>query len=494
MQLRTLGAIRQSKRKDASESPETQRRSYRKWTEDHGAVIVGEVLDIGVSAEISPFKRRGLGSWLTDPDKLARWDVLAVWKVDRLVRDMTHFYGELVPELARLGKRVVAASEGIDTDSSHDAEIMFKVYSAQEELKKIRDRARESRARLREAARWAGGPIPYGTVSVDRPEGGKTLVVDEESLGWIMTMRDILREGGNPNTVSAYLNEEEVPTPLNRSERLMGRTPKKVRLWTRTQVCQVLQSRHLLGELQHKGQTVRRDDGSAVMQMPTPVLTRSEWDELQVLTRRNARGPGKSNRKGGSMLLHVAYCNSCGRPMYYQVGRNGHPDTYRCSRVATASRKDCFAVEFPADLLEDFVGEMFLGQYGDVEIIERSAVALVDYDSQINEVDEKIDTLAGNLALLPAAGRAAERARANLVKLEGEREELVALSKQAQGVKLTHTGRTFGQDWAAANPEGRGNLLRRHGITVMVQKQRQRRKRAEDVFFPDFLRIDFPNL
>ncbi|MGW3992235.1 recombinase family protein [Amycolatopsis sp. NPDC004772] len=493
MQLRVLGAIRQSKRKDHSESPETQRLSYRAWIASHpGGVLVHETQDVGVSASISPFKRRELGPWLTDPDKLATWDVLVVWKVDRLVRDMTHFYGELVPEMARLGKRVVAASEGIDTDSSHDAEIMFKVYSAQEELKKIRHRATESRARLRESARWAGGPIPYGTKPVKRPEGGKTLVVDEESLGWIVTMRDVLREGGNPNTVANYLNQEGVPTPLTRHEALMGRTPK-VRFWTRTQVCQLLQSRHLLGELLHKGGTVRREDGSAVMLMPTPVLTRPEWDELQTLTRRGARGP-KTNRKGGSMLLHVAYCNSCGRPMYYQVGRNSHPDTYYCSRKTRASRPDCFAVEFPAALLEDFVGEMFLGQYGGVEIVERSAVALVDYDSQINEVDEKIDTLTDNLALLPANGRAAERARENLVKLEGERAELIKLSKEAQGVKVTHTGRTFGQEWLKADPEGRGALLRRHGITVMVQRKRQRRKRPEDLVFPDFLRIDFPGV
>jgi DNA invertase Pin-like site-specific DNA recombinase len=492
MQLKVLVGIRQSKRKEASESPETQRRACLAWIGQHQAVLVGEALDIGVSASISPFDRRDLGPWLSDPDKLAQWDVLLVWKIDRLVRSMIHFYGELVPKTIPLGKRVVSASEGIDTDSSHDAEIMFKVYSAQEELKKIRHRATESRARLRESARWPGGPLPYGTIPVSRPEGGKALAVDETALNWIMVMRDILREGGNPNTVATFLNQEGVPTPLMRHEEIMGRTPK-VRFWTRSQVCQMLQSRHLLGELQHRGETVRRDDGSPVMMMSTPVLTRPEWDELQVLTRRNARGP-KKNRKGGSMLLHVAYCNSCGRPMYYQIGRNGHPDTYYCSRRTRAARPDCFAVEFPADLLEEFVGEMFLSEYGDTEIVERSAVALVDYDSQIRELDEKIDSLVGNLELLPPSGRAAERARANLAKLEGQREELVQLAQQAQGVRVTHTGRTFGQAWVEATAEERGALLRRHGITVMVQKQRTRRKRPDDLIFPDFLRIDFPNL
>src|SRR5690606_41110168 len=85
-----LAAIRQTRWKELSESPDHQRRAIEAYARRTGDALVAEAQDIGVSATISPFDRKSLGPWLTDPKKLAQWDVVAVWKVDRAVRDMTH--------------------------------------------------------------------------------------------------------------------------------------------------------------------------------------------------------------------------------------------------------------------------------------------------------------------------------------------------------------------------------------------------------------------
>lgn len=44
-----------------------------------------------MSGSISPFDRKDLGPWLTDPEKISLWDAIIVAKLDRLTRNLFDF-------------------------------------------------------------------------------------------------------------------------------------------------------------------------------------------------------------------------------------------------------------------------------------------------------------------------------------------------------------------------------------------------------------------
>lgn len=462
--MQVLAGIRQSKRRDLSESPETQRKDIKAWSAGLGHTPMGEAVDIGVSASVSPFKRPQLGPWLTDPELLAQWDILAVWKVDRVVRSLAHFYGELVPELERLGKKVVAVTEGIDTSSSSTIEVAMRVSFAQDELKKLKDRSQSSRARLRENARWHGG-IPYfGYVAVKTPLGVK-LAIDEEAQDVIHTVLDLLRRGYNLNYICGYLNQEGVLTAWDRHAVNMGRAPKG-RPWRRATLEQMLERRTLMGQMAHEKELIRDDLGNPV-QFGEPILTPVEWHEIQELIKQ----PAKSYRqKSSAPLLRIAYCNACGKPMYqHPPGPKDPIRRYYCSSMSVKPRVGCEASSFPAEELEAMVEEMYLDEFGDDEIVTVSAVARVDYDSKIRVLDEKIANLAAGLGAL-SQGAGFDAVTTELNRVQAERAELVEAARQRQGVEYTRTGRTYRQEWESSSAERRLELLREHQVYAMVQR------------------------
>ena len=52
----------------------------RKWADDEGHEVIAVTEDV-VSGRSDPFKRDGLGPWLTRPELVAQWDLLVVSKL-----------------------------------------------------------------------------------------------------------------------------------------------------------------------------------------------------------------------------------------------------------------------------------------------------------------------------------------------------------------------------------------------------------------------------
>lgn len=85
-QPRALSAVRLSVETDETTSPGRQRAANEGAAASVGARIIGEAVDLGVSAsKTTPFERPELGPWLAQPDS---FDVLCFWRFDRAVRSM----------------------------------------------------------------------------------------------------------------------------------------------------------------------------------------------------------------------------------------------------------------------------------------------------------------------------------------------------------------------------------------------------------------------
>lgn len=472
-----LGVIRQSKRKEQSESPEVQRRAIQRWADDNGHTIVGWAIDLGVSASVAPDRRRELGPWLKDPLRLAQWQILAGWKVDRVVRSMKHWYGELIPALEKVGKHAVSVTENINTLTSSAMEVGFRVMMAQEELDKLKSRARGTREGLRLAAKWHGGKAPFGTIPVKTDDGWK-LGPDPDAVEIIETWMDMLELGNTPNYLATFSNQESYLTALDRHEKRMKRKVKH-RAWRRTTIVNILSSRHLLGQQTHKGEIVRGEDGRP-LQYGVELVDRARWERIQPLLpepRRKGedtkeipyKKPKVYAKAGTARLRQVAFCIACGRPLYRHGPTPRDIRRYICARDSIGA-KDCKAVSVPAEVLEAMVEEMYLSHFGHREIVELEATALVDYETKMKDLGEQIENVIESLPLL-RKGPARDKTITALNRLQAEHDELTEAQQRQQGVKYINTGRTYGQEWVTATEEQKSYALQKHGVVVMVQRK-----------------------
>src|SRR5690606_32501471 len=113
MTTRALAVVRLSVLSDCSTSPVRQLEDCTILIRSRGWEHVGTAEDLDVSAtKYSPFNRPELGQWLTD-DPPEPWDVLVVWRLDRLIRSSRDL-AELLAWCEDRGKGFVSATEGFD--------------------------------------------------------------------------------------------------------------------------------------------------------------------------------------------------------------------------------------------------------------------------------------------------------------------------------------------------------------------------------------------
>ena len=85
--MRVLIAARLSKKKDkqAGHGIETQDERAREWAELGGHTVVGVAADTA-SGIVAPWNRKNLKPWVTDPVRMASYDAIVAYKMDRLSR------------------------------------------------------------------------------------------------------------------------------------------------------------------------------------------------------------------------------------------------------------------------------------------------------------------------------------------------------------------------------------------------------------------------
>src|SRR5690606_11318181 len=113
MTTRALAAVRLSVLSDSSTSRGRRVEHGTNRVRARGWEHAGTAEDPDVSAtKYSPFNRPELGQWLTD-DPPEPWDVLVVWRLDRLIRSSRDL-AELLAWCEDRGKGFVSATEGFD--------------------------------------------------------------------------------------------------------------------------------------------------------------------------------------------------------------------------------------------------------------------------------------------------------------------------------------------------------------------------------------------
>jgi site-specific DNA recombinase len=156
-ETRILAALRLSRDTDESTSIERQREQVRAWARSRdSASVVGEAVDSDVSGTVPAMEREGLGPYLREP-LASTWEVLVVSKLDRLTRNVADFMA-VVDWANQHGKVIVSLVESFDLGTPYGRFVATIMAAfAEMERERIRERCRESYARLRGTGRGAAG-------------------------------------------------------------------------------------------------------------------------------------------------------------------------------------------------------------------------------------------------------------------------------------------------------------------------------------------------
>ena len=154
MTARPLRAAIYARVSTFDQEPENQLQELRRYVEARGWTAT-EYVDEGVSG--AKESRPALDRLLRDA-KRRRLDVLIVWKLDRLGRNLRHLI-LLLDELTALGVAFVSLNEGIDT-STPAGRLQLHILGAiaEFERERIRERVKLGMSRAKAQGKHVGRP------------------------------------------------------------------------------------------------------------------------------------------------------------------------------------------------------------------------------------------------------------------------------------------------------------------------------------------------
>lgn len=377
--------------------------------------------DESVSGAKVRFADRPAGSRLLAD--LQKGDRVLVTKIDRAARNVRDLLG-LVELIEAAGASIVFVDQNLDTAGAM-GRFMLTLLGAVAELEAaiVSERVRETRESFRTEGRFGGGPIPVGFLTVPNPNGrGVVLRPDPEKLDLVRDVIERVQQGEAQRALAPLLGLGE---------------PGFSRYLRNPVLAGILSGRTDI------------DDATAIL---SPV----EWAELQDFLDRPAKAWSRTDGYGPALA-----CAICGDRLYF--GRDPRwPDSsvYRCGRRKHGPGEPSVAVvRRHADA---HIETEFLRAFGSLPVVREEVVALsADRNEAVVRARVELDAVrkAQDLATTDAED---DRLAAEFRKARAALRAAEALSPGVTR-KITPTGQTFAQAWAAGDDDTRTALLLRVG-------------------------------
>lgn len=434
VRARTAGIyLRQSVTRGDTVSLAVQEERCRAWCEERGLQVVAVGTDPDTSGSaVSPWKRSGFKGLMAE-----QWDVLVVYKQDRLARNFMAFF-KVVGELQERGRTIASVSESLDLSTPMGmAQAGVLAGMAEQTARDISMRVADARRHLQHQGRVVGGKVVYGWMSVPNPAGpGLVLTRDPERIVTVRLIVDRTLAGLSVYSTVQHLNETGVPSPT-------GRGP-----WVYSSVERLLRHPILAGMTPFnpgnadkvRGTDVLRDaDGLPVVDERLAIMSVADWRRMLAMLDdedRPQRMPRALRSSTSALLSGLVMCAEHDEPVRMWRGTTQGRPSYRCPECSQSLSN-----------VDDLVVEEFLSAKGEhlrwrrVEIITEGGAAALP------EIDRRLDELAGLIRSAKGAERAA---------LLGQQAALLDRRDEAEGeastVEFVYEGgdQSFAEDWAEA--------------------------------------------
>lgn len=421
--------------RDQSAALDRQIADCRKKAEQMGLTVVGVFADDGVSASTSrPEDRR---AW---KDALASGaDVVIIWKVDRLVRNMPQLWLTW-PSLQERKMSLVSVVDNLDLTTT-DGQIMASVTAgfAQKEAENIALRVRRKHQELRDDGKWTGGQVPFGYRAFPHPSGeGKVVRRVPEEAEWVKRIVQRTIDGHALFATMRWLNEQGAPSKNGR--------------WAYTSLDRLVRNPIIAGQTStgrrdakdRAARVLRDDKGQPVIDAALAIIDQHEWRALQAKLTEAVpqRAPRGSKRSSSHLLSGLVFC-----------GEHNVDDPTRMWRGRTdkgTTDYNCPTCRSRVSNFEDFVVEEFLATLGDHVRFTVIQDVYESRESKLTEINTALDELAVDLRAAKSAAR---------IALIGKQTELLDRldeieSEPARVVEtITKEGGYFDDEWAAAGED-----------------------------------------
>lgn len=225
--------------KAEEDSIPVQQHLLREYAAQHGWDLVAEYVEPGVSAyKLSSTDRDILQDALRDAEA-GKYDVLLVFKADRLSRNSFE-YPMVLWRLYRAGVEVIAVADApggrrLNVDDQMEKLVRFiEGWQAETESKNTSIRVSQAMLDLARQGKWTGGRPPYG-FRLSSSKGGLPLEIDPVEAEVLKEMvRLYLEEGLGSKMVAEILNSRGIRT-------------REGKLWRDVRVRDVLQNPIIAG-------------------------------------------------------------------------------------------------------------------------------------------------------------------------------------------------------------------------------------------------------
>ena len=484
--MQAIGPIRNSRTSDDTTSPMRQRSHIDAKASEVGAAVIAYPADMDVSAmRYSPFDRPELGPWMTDPERLSRYDVLIVWRWDRFVRsgqDMRDVFS-----WARQYQKIIySATENLKFDPSESnpidriiSELLITVVTifAEIEVTNTSTRFKDMMNYLRAEGRPLGGTPPFGMEP--GVEGGKkTWVVSDRTAPIVYEIERRILSGEGPYDIARDFTSRGILTPKDWSRVFRGKPPRGAE-WRGSSIKRMFATDALLGyrverdpDDPARAATVRDADGNPV-QLCAPVLSRDDGspapERLHAVQRALATPPRSRAGDLRNPLAGVLLCYECGAQLHAANTRSGG----RVNRYLTCSNayrgKGCSARGLiRLDYAQRLLRETYLALHGDEPVVERIYVPEQDRSAELSELRTAYDSV--QRALERASdGEVIDRLVQRLEQLS-EQIKSIESSDTATGWQVRELGETNTERWESSDWDGRREMLLRAGVALRLKR------------------------
>jgi site-specific DNA recombinase len=476
----TLGSIRISLFTDETTAPERQRADL--LTEPVNYVYMAEDLDVS-AYRYSPFEREDLGPWLTDPEKIAQYDRINVWKLDRFCRSARDMR-EMLLWADEHGKVLYFQQDGLTYDPHatkgfakilNDMFISLVAGFAEMESLNTSTRIKSLHAYLRENKYWKGGHVPFGYEPVKKGKH-KILSPSQKTQPKFLDIADRIIDGENTNFIADDLNQKNELTPRDWSRVFHGKQPIGQR-WNAHSIETMFESDFALGWLTRADidskwgtrYTVRDEDGNPIQQWE-PIIDREKLLFVRAKLAERIRQHNPYSERTQNPLLDIVKCPDCGHNLA-QLRKNDKLFV-RCYR-AYRKDHDCdnrsiVPIELAWQILEDY----FVDRLGNKKVVEGKYVKT---DPNAAKQADLIDQWSAvSLQAQKATSQAArERLQTRLDALDAE---LAALEQQPAGSgrwEETELAETYAEKWARSDLAERRLMIIKSGATLRIKRDHE---------------------
>ena len=297
--------------------------------------------------------------------KLGRFDVLLVYRVDRLARSIRGL-AQIIDELDQAGVIFRSATEPFDTGTPA-GRMMVQMLGVFAEFERALIVERITAGLERKAARggWCGGQRPYGlNIAAGRDHLEPNPV--EAPVVPVIFDEYVNRKAGS-SALAAWLNEQ-------------GYRTKTGRLWTPASVITVIRNRAYIGEIYYRGNWYPAPH--------EPLVPKDLFDQAQaILTERREDRSRRASNPADYLLTGKLRCGRCGQAYVGTAahGRSGRYTYYTCLTRARHGTKHCANDRLPAQQLEQAVTRRLWKVIQNDDLIDRAITQAYERQTKRDE-------------------------------------------------------------------------------------------------------------